>query len=92
MSGRSFSLALAQMLVVPGEKAKNLARATAAIRSAAEAGNSIVLLPEALDLGWTDPSANQLAGPIPDGESFQTLRAAAVASQIHVCAGIVERD
>ena len=57
-------------------------------------GNSaqIVLLPEALNLGWTHPSADTEADAIPGGESCERLRTAARAQGIHVCAGLVERD
>jgi predicted amidohydrolase len=51
-----------------------------------------VLLPEALNLGWTHPAANTEADAIPDGQSCSRLRAAAQASKMHVCAGLVERE
>jgi len=84
-------LALTQMLVEPGRPAENLARAAARIASAAEQGAEIVLLPEALDCGWTHPSARELAGAIPDGPACAALRAAAVQHRVWVCAGLVER-
>ena len=60
-------LALAQMLVSPGQPLENLTRAAARIAEAASAGADIVLLPEALDCGWTHLSAIKMAGGIPDG-------------------------
>ena len=63
---QSFNLALAQMLVTPGDVAGNLARAEQRIASAAAQGADIVLLPEALDCGWAHPSARELAGAIPE--------------------------
>ena len=85
-------LALAQMLVEPGEPARNLARAEQCIAEAAAGGSEIVLLPEALDCGWTHPSAHELAGTIPGGLACEQLRAAARQHRIMVCAGIIERD
>lgn len=84
-------LTLAQMLVAPGRPAENLARATARIASAAARGAQAVLLPEALDCGWTHPSARELAGPIPDGPACAALREAARRHRVWVCAGLLER-
>lgn len=85
-------LALAQMLVEPGEPEANLARAGQRIAEAAARGADVVLLPECLDLGWTHPSARELATTIPDGESCQRLIAAARRHRIFVGAGLVERS
>lgn len=84
-------LALSQMHVEPGQLQLNLSRAEQRIAAAATLAD-IVLLPEALDCGWTHPSARELAGPVPGGEACERLRAAARACGIHVCAGIVERS
>jgi predicted amidohydrolase len=84
-------LALAQMLVEPGQPAANLERAEQRIGEAATRGAEVVLLPECLDLGWTHPSARKLATPIPEVDSCQRLLAAARRHRIFVCAGIVER-
>ncbi len=80
------------MLVEPGEPERNLARAAKGIADAAAAGAQIVLLPEALDCGWTHPSARELAGAIPGGAACASLRAAAVQHGVMVCAGIIERS
>lgn len=82
---------LAQMLVEPGDKKQNLVRAESWIAQAALRGADIAVLPEALTIGWTHPSARTLADAIPDGESCARLRHAARTNQILVCAGIVER-
>lgn len=79
------------MLVEPGEKQANLARAESWIARAAEQGADVVVLPEALTLGWTHPSARTLADEIPNGDSCGRLRAAARENRIFVCAGLVER-
>ncbi len=84
-------IALAQMLVEPGARDSNLARAETFITQAATQGADVVVLPEALTLGWTDPSARSLADAVPGGESFHRLRTAARRRGVHVCAGLVER-
>lgn len=85
------NLALLQLRVTGGAPEANLARAEAGIAAAAAAGADVVLLPEALDLGWTHRSARSAAGEIPDGESCRRLRAAARRHGVHVCAGLIER-
>ncbi|HAV65572.1 MAG TPA: carbon-nitrogen hydrolase family protein [Verrucomicrobiales bacterium] len=84
-------LALAQMLVEPGAREANVARALDRISAAAANGAEAVLLPECLDLGWTHPSARELATPVPDGDTCRRLRAAARRHGLFVCAGFVER-
>lgn len=84
-------LAIAQMLVEPGRKQANLERAAQRIAEAAQAGANCVLLPEALNLGWTHPSARTEADAVPGGESCRQLRDAARAHSVFVCAGLVER-
>lgn len=91
MSSPTFKLALAQMRVQPGQKAENLARACWLVREAAKAGAQLVLLPEAMPLGWMHPGASALADEIPAGGSFQALSTEARKSGVHICAGIVER-
>lgn len=80
------------MLVEPGRPRENLARAETRIAAAAAAGAEVVLLPECLDLGWTHPSARELAGGVPHGESCGRLMAAARRHQVAVCAGLVEQS
>ena len=85
-------LALAQMLVEPGEQERNVARAEQRIREAAEKEADIVLLPECLDLGWTHSSSTTKATLIPDGNVCQRFINAARKHQVFVSAGMVERD
>ena len=86
-----FQLALIQMEVLGGEKARNLRRAEMLISEAASAGARLLLLPEALDLGWTHPSALEQAEPIPSGEPCQRLAEAAQRHQVYICAGLTEQ-
>ena len=90
MSKKSFKLGMAQMLVEGGQPEQNLKRAVKMIRQAAERGCAIVVLPECLDLGWTDPAARQLAQPIP-GPHSDVLMHAAQEGGVYVVAGLTER-
>src|SRR5512135_3329693 len=80
------------MRVTGGRKQENLAHAETRIAEAAQAGAQVILLPEALNLGWTDPSAAQEAELIPDGESCRRLSALARQHAVYVCAGLIERN
>ncbi|HEX3148365.1 MAG TPA: carbon-nitrogen hydrolase family protein [Gemmataceae bacterium] len=83
-------IGMAQTLVVGGRPEPNLDRAVAAIHQAADLACKIVVLPECLDLGWTDPSARDLAQSIP-GPHFDRLAAVAQSLHVWVAAGLVER-
>jgi predicted amidohydrolase len=68
---------MVQMRVDGGCKAENLARADARIAEAASHGAEVVVLPEALNLGWTHPSASTQADAVPESETCRRLGAAA---------------
>jgi len=89
---KEFNLAIVQMYVEPGNKAKNLAHAEQLIHEAAINKANVVLPPEVLDLGWTHPSARQFADPIPRGETCRRICKSAKENNVYVCCGIVERD
>ena len=82
---------MVQMRVDGGEPEANLARAEARLAEAKSQGADLVLLPEALDLGWTHPSARARAAAIPGGGPCRRLREAARAHGLFVCAGLTER-
>jgi predicted amidohydrolase len=86
-----FQLALVQMQVDGGRKVANLARAEQNIAEAAQHGAHVVLLPEAMTLGWTLPTSRAEADTIPDGLSCQRLCAAARRHQVYVCSGLIEK-
>lgn len=86
-----FKLALIQMAVGAGRKQANLDRAEELVRRAASDGANVVLLPEALTLGWTDPSAAKDADEIPDGESCARLRRMTREAGVFLCSGLIER-
>ncbi len=89
---KAFRLALVQMRVTGGRKPENLAHAEARITEGARAGAQVILLPEALNLGWTDPSSAREAELIPDGESCRRLSELARQHAVYVCAGLIERN
>jgi hypothetical protein len=69
----SYKVGMAQILVEGGRPETNLDRAVGCMRLAAVRGCRLVVLPECLDLGWTDPSARDLARPIPGPQILKTL-------------------
>jgi predicted amidohydrolase len=90
MGSAGFRLGMAQILVEGGRPEANLARAEAAAARAADGGCRLVVLPECLDLGWTDPRARELAQPIPGPHADRLARAAAD-RRLFLAAGLVER-
>jgi predicted amidohydrolase len=80
------------MRVEGGRKEENLRHAEDLICRAAGEGAKVTVLPEALTLGWTHPSARTEADEIPQGQSCDRLRRAAVANKVYVCSGLVEKD
>lgn len=90
MKNSSFKLAMGQMLVEGGEVERNLNRAAHMVQAAARQGCAVVVLPECLDVGWTDPSARRLAEPIPGPTSEKLCRVARQFS-LFLVAGLTER-
>jgi predicted amidohydrolase len=86
-----FKLALIQMRVEGGRKEANLRRAIDRIAEAAGQRAQVVVLPEAMTLGWTHSSAKTDADEIPGGLSCEILRQAARRHNVYVCSGLVER-
>lgn len=87
-----FKLALIQMRVRGGQPELNLARAKRALEDAAGAGAQVALLPEAMTLGWTHPSARSAAETIPGGPACGQLQEASAKLGLYIAAGIVERS
>lgn len=80
-----------QLRVEPDARAANLANAVARIEQAALAGADVVLLPEALPIGWMAPDTREAADSMPDGRTCRAFREAAARTGVHVCTGLVER-
>jgi predicted amidohydrolase len=87
----SVRLALIQMRVESGARDVNLRRAIGFIEEAAAQGADVVVLPEALPLGWMAAATRDLAEAIPDGPSCIAFRHAARRAGVYVCTGLVER-
>jgi predicted amidohydrolase len=81
-------LGMAQIRVDGGNPAHNLQRAIEAIELLKSRGAEWILLPECMDLGWSDSSAAQYAQPIPGGAYYEALRMAARKQHVFVTAGL----
>jgi predicted amidohydrolase len=88
----SFKLAMVQMLVEGGRKGQNLQHARELTAQAAKHGAQVVLLPEAMPLGWTHSSARKEADAVPNGETCTLLSDLARAHQVYICSGMLERN
>ncbi len=88
---QSFKLALVQMTVVGGDPKTNLNHARDMIDEAAENDADVILLPEAMDLGWTDPSALTEAQPVEDGQTTLVLAGMAKKHDVYICSGLIEK-
>ena len=88
----NFKLAMVQMRVEGGQKQRNLQHARELIAQAAGEGAQVVLLPEAMPLGWTHSSARKEADTIPDGETCRVLAELARTHRVYICSGVIERD
>lgn len=91
-SQKPFKLAVAQMNVIGGDREANLKHAGEMIAEAADQGAQFILLPEAMDLGWTDPSALNQAEPVPEGKTARFLSEMAKKQEVYICSGLIEKD
>ncbi len=88
---QTIRIGMAQMLVEAGKPDANLARAADFIAQAAGKGCQFVVLPECMDLGWADESANEQAQPLPGPRSL-FLGEQARKCGLYVVAGLTERS
>jgi predicted amidohydrolase len=79
------------MHVSGGQKMENLKRAQVLVAEAADAGASVVVLPEAMTLGWTHSAAREQADEVPGGLSCTVLAEAARKYRVFLCSGLIER-
>ncbi|WP_421989316.1 nitrilase family protein [Roseococcus sp.] len=89
------TVASIQMEPLIGAVEHNLQRSIALIEEAAAKGAKLVVLPELCNTGYVFESrteAQALAEAIPDGPSSQAWIAAARRLDVHIVAGITERD
>lgn len=90
MPPRHIRVAAGQMLVEGAAVAANLARAEQMIEQAGARQCDLIVLPECLDVGWTQPDSHLLADPIP-GPRTKRLGQAAARAGVVVAAGLTER-
>jgi predicted amidohydrolase len=89
---KPFTLALVQMYVEPGDLSRNLDHAEQLVADAVARKADVVLLPEAMDLGWAHPSALHRSSTIPDGPACCLLTTLARKHHTYLCSGITERE
>lgn len=83
--------AVAQMSCVLGDVAANCARMAASAAEARAQGCDVVVFPEMADTGYEVEVIREKAGAW-DGAAFAAMREIAVKNQMHVVAGISERE
>ena len=84
-------IGMAQILVCPEDKERNLKKIEEFIRKASQEGCDLVLLPECSDLGWANPYAGEGAESVP-GPLSGHLGSLAKEEKIYVACGMTERD
>ncbi len=85
-------IAIAQPRCTDSDLEGNLARIAALVKQAADEGAKIVFFPETVDLGWVNPDAHALAGPVPDGQAARAVCAMASVHGIWIGIGLNEKD
>lgn len=88
---KTVKVGIGQLHVDGGNAQLNLKNAISFVKEAADKSCDIIVLPEALDFGWTHSSALTEAQPIP-GPNSQLLQQAAKDNSIYVIAGLTERN
>lgn len=85
-------IASAQILVVGGDTTGNLERAKKAIAEGSQLEAHMVLLPECSNFGWGDLSAINEATEISIDPFIAGIKASAIANDVYVTVGFVERE
>jgi predicted amidohydrolase len=89
---KTVKVAMVQMNVVANDVDANLAAAEKLVAQAAAKGAQVAILPECMDIGWTNPGSLTNASAIPGGKVFTRLSQIAAKYKIYVCSGMTERD
>lgn len=91
MTNKCFKLGIIQLKV--GEnKSENVQRAVSLIREAAEKGSKIVALPECFNSPYGTKFFPKYAELIPDGETSQSLSAAAKNNKVYLVGGSIPEE
>ncbi len=85
-------IAIAQPSCTDSDLEGNLARIGELVKRAAEEGAKIVFFPETVDLGWVNPDAHKLAGPVPGGKAAEAVCGMASSNGIWIGIGLNEKD
>ena len=84
-------VAICQIFVLDGDRSGNFVRIENALVEARGAGAQLACLPETAVLGWVNVDAHDRAFSIP-GRDCERLCDLAAKYEIHVCAGLAEKD
>lgn len=88
-------VACIQMEPHVGEKSANIRHSLDLINQAADVGATLMVLPELANSGYvfeTRQEAFGLSEPVPGGETYKAWAEVAARRQLHIVAGICERD
>ncbi len=88
---KEVTIVMAQIFLLDGDVAGNLARIENAIAEAKGKGADIVTFPESSLLGWLNSAAHKRANPIPGADSDK-LCALAKKYKVHICIGLDEKE
>lgn len=83
-------IGMAQILVFPESKEKNLDKIAEFVERASKEKCDLVVFPECADLGWANPNAGKHADPIP-GDTSNSLCKLAREYGIFIVCGLTER-
>ncbi|MDM8007087.1 MAG: carbon-nitrogen hydrolase family protein [Phycisphaerae bacterium] len=89
--GRQIRVAVCQILCIDGDAEGNFRRIENALEVAAAGKAQLACFPESAILGWENPDAFKLAGPIP-GPHSDRIAALARKYKMMICIGVDELD
>ncbi|MFH1071593.1 MAG: carbon-nitrogen hydrolase family protein [Candidatus Glassbacteria bacterium] len=92
MAMEKIKVAIAQIRCTDSDLEGNLEKIAEKVEKAAAAGARMVFFPETADLGWVNPEAHRLAGPVPGGTACTRVCALARAHKIWIGVGLYEKD
>ncbi|HLA38438.1 MAG TPA: carbon-nitrogen hydrolase family protein [Candidatus Glassbacteria bacterium] len=85
-------VAIAQTRCTDSDLNGNLEKIAEKVEKAAAEGAKMVFFPETADLGWVNPDAHRLAGPVPGGGASDRICNLARQHEIWIGVGLCEKD